>query len=132
MTSFATPSAKEVLTVMQQVSSPQLRRVFFDGLDNPNWVRPLLRAKQFNPPEPVMDDEGYVRERPWPEIDYLARMAPLATDDVIAVFLACKKSRNSWFRRAVIEVAASLPVKQAVQWLWAFPSTAFNNPPMLR
>lgn len=115
MSDLATPSAKEVLAVMQQVSSPQLRRVFFDGLDNPNWVRPLLRAKQFNPPEPVTDDEGYIRERPWPEIDYLARMAPVATDDVIAVFLALKKSRNSWFRRAVIEVASSLPVEQAAR-----------------
>ncbi|KQO99689.1 hypothetical protein ASF30_07215 [Leifsonia sp. Leaf264] len=77
---------------------------------------PLLKAGQFaSPPEPVTDAEGFIREKPWPEVDYLVRMAPLAPDAVIEVFLTLQQSENSWIRRSAIFVGANLPAEKAVQ-----------------
>jgi len=111
---FPKPTPAEVSNAMRQVPSPQLRRVFFEGLNNPHWVIPLLEAGQFgSPPEPTVDTEGSVREKPWPEIDYLVRMAPLVPDDVIRVFITIKSSANSWVRRSIVAVGASLPPEKA-------------------
>ena len=53
-------------------------RYFFDRLQNPEWVKPLLDKGFFtNPPTPENDEEkGTIGFPMWPESQYLARMAP--------------------------------------------------------
>ena len=127
---LSTPSGAEVAEAMRLIRSPQLRRVFFDGLNNPNWVLPLLNAGQFSsPPEPVTDAEGYIREVPWPEVDYLVRMAQLAPDAVVEVFLSLQASENSWVRRSAIFVGANVAAEKAVKLkplLEAWANTGFG------
>ncbi|MGN6325053.1 hypothetical protein [Pseudolysinimonas sp.] len=116
MTDYPVPSQADVDQAIRLIPSPQLRRVFFDGLANPNWIKPLFDAGQFgSPPEPVQDEKGYIREEPWPEVDYLVRMAPFVPDAVIDVFLSLEGSRNSWVRRSAIFVGASLDPDKAVR-----------------
>lgn len=115
---------------MRQVPSLQLRQVFFDHLNNPKWVRALFEAGQFKaPPEPRVDKKGYIRDTPWPEVNYLARMATQVPDDVIDVFIALKKSENPWVRRTIVEVGASLSPDRAVRLapiLKAWESSGFG------
>jgi hypothetical protein len=57
---------------------------FFDRLESPEWIEPL-RERGFwaNPPEQVIDDEGYVRAPGWSQSRYLARVAAAAPSEVI-------------------------------------------------
>jgi hypothetical protein len=48
------------------------------------------------PPAPVRDDAGYVRDEPWPEIDYLVRMTKLVPEDVVNVAVDLLPSENAW------------------------------------
>lgn len=114
MTQFNPPTDQQVAAAIRRMSSLQLRRVFFEGLNNPLWVRALQEVGHFSPPEPETSDAG-VREMFWPEIDYLQRMARLAPDDVVDVLISVGTSNNSWVRRGIISIAASIPADTAAR-----------------
>lgn len=116
MTNHKEPTPEQVKQILRKISTLQLRRVFYSGNKNPLWVRPLLDAGAFiDPPEPTVDDKGLVREQPWPEIDYLKEMAPYVPDAVVDAILAVKNSSNSWIRRSVFEIGATIPADQAAR-----------------
>jgi hypothetical protein len=113
---FKTPSPEEVQLALRRIPTLQLRRVFYGGNKNPNWVKPLANAGAFAvPPEPIVDEKGFIREQYWPEIDYLKEMADLAPNDVVDVLLTLKDSTVSWIRRAVFEIGAKVPADQSVR-----------------
>ncbi|MCK9914657.1 MULTISPECIES: hypothetical protein [Microbacterium] len=90
--------------------------MFYEELANPLWVAPLMEAFAFDsPPEPTVDSDGLIREVYWPEMDYLTRMADFVPNDVVTVLLRLKASSNSWVRRGTIEIAAKVPIEDAVQ-----------------
>lgn len=116
MTEFKKPTPEQVQQTLRKIPTLQLRRVFYSGNKNPLWVRPLLDAGAFiNPPEPTVDDKGLIREQPWPEIGYLKDMAPHVPGDVVDVLLTVKDSTNSWIRRSVFEIGATIPADQAAR-----------------
>jgi hypothetical protein len=50
------PTTDEVQNLLRRIPTPQLRRAFFERLNNPFWVAALNSAGQFsNPPEPIED-----------------------------------------------------------------------------
>jgi hypothetical protein len=115
MTNFSIPSQQQVDDAIRQMPTFQLRRVFFEDLQNPHLVRALKKAGQFtSPPEPVTDNTG-VREMFWPEIDYLERMAALVPDDVVDVLLEIGRSNNSWVRRGIVSIASTIPANTAAR-----------------
>lgn len=116
MNKFKTPSPEEVQLALRRIPTLQLRRVFYGGNKNPNWVKPLSSAGAFAaPPEPTVDEKGLIREQYWPEIDYLKEMADLAPSDVVDVLLTLKDSTVSWIRRAIFEIGAKIPADQSVR-----------------
>ncbi len=52
--------------------------------------------------------DGMVLSDPWPEIDYLVRMAPIVSKDVTKVFEGIAASDNQWVRRGIMEAASEL------------------------
>lgn len=107
---FSEPTAEDVREILLSIGRLQHRRVFYGGLSNPRWVGALRRAGAFREvPEPVEDADGFVREDPWPEIDYLVRMSEHAPGDVVGAVLALPHTRNSWIRRGICEIAANVP-----------------------
>jgi hypothetical protein len=116
MPSFRAPTAEQVRAALLKIPTFQLRRVFYEGLENPLWVRPLLEAGAFtNPPEPEPTGDGYIRDTYWPELAYLTRIAPQAPDDVVDVLLQLKESNNAWVRRAVFEIGSQIPAESSVR-----------------
>ena len=116
MSGFRAPTQEQVEAALRRIPTFQLRRVFFEALANPLWIQPLQKAGVFkNPPEPRVDEKVLVREAFWPEIDYLTRMAPLAPTEVVDVLLTLEMSKNSWVRRGVFEIGASIPADQAAR-----------------
>lgn len=116
MPSHRTPSPDQVRAALLKIPTFQLRRVFYEGLENPLWVRPLFDAGAFtSPPEPESTGDGYVRDTYWPELSYLTRIAPQAPDDVVDVLLKLQDSNNAWVRRAVFEIGSQIPAESSVR-----------------
>lgn len=110
------PSAEQVKNVLLKIPTFQLRRVFYEGLTNPQWVRPLLQAGAFaSPPEPTVLGDGLTRDVFWPEVTYLINMAPHVPSDVVDVLLTLQWSNNPWVRRAAIEIGTVVPADQGAR-----------------
>ncbi|HUZ56906.1 MAG TPA: hypothetical protein VMU94_30850 [Streptosporangiaceae bacterium] len=113
---WATPEADEVQVVAGSLTDENLKRLFFAELQNPNWIEPLAALGMFaTEPEPWLDEAGRQRPRPWPEGEYLARMAadePVAVSDLL---LDHATSENPWVQRVVLQAALAVPAEQAVR-----------------
>jgi hypothetical protein len=113
---YSAPTTDQVDEVMRRITKTQLRRAFFEGLENPLWVEPLAAAGAFrNPPEPTPSADGLLRETYWPQATYLAKVAVSAPQEVVDVLLTLSGATNSWVRRLVFQIAASIPAEHAVQ-----------------
>lgn len=116
MSSYRAPTAEQVRAALLRIPTYQLRRVFYEGLENPLWVRPLMEAGAFSsPPEPESTGDGYMRDTYWPELSYLTRIAPQAPDDVVDVLRELQGSNNGWVRRAVFEIGSQIPADSSVR-----------------
>ncbi|MEV6849994.1 hypothetical protein [Actinoplanes sp. NPDC051411] len=116
MSSYKAPSNADVQAALLKIPTFQLRRVFYEGLKNPRWIRPLFEAGAFaHPPEPENTDDGYIRDVYWPEMSYLTRIAPEAPSDVVDVLLSLGNSNNAWVRRAVFEIGSRIPATEGAR-----------------
>lgn len=116
MAGYRAPTQDQVREALRRITTLQLRRVFFEGLKNPLWVKPLAKEGAFrNPPESEVLPDGLIRDVYWPEIDYLIRAASAAPRDVVDVLLRLQKSNNPWVRRGVFTIGASIPAGQAAR-----------------
>ena len=70
---YAEPTDLQIQECLTLISSPQLRRAFFERLQNPLWLEPLDAREVFSTlPEPETTLDGLVRDLYWPEIGYLS------------------------------------------------------------
>ena len=116
MTRFSVPTMAEVEAAVRRLTSYQLRRVFYDGLKNPHWVKPLAELGVFvDPPEPEPTGDGYIRDVYWPEASYLMNVCADAPGDVVDVLLGLEATSNSWVRRATFVVGSQVPAAEAVR-----------------
>ncbi|MGI8678137.1 MAG: hypothetical protein ACR2LX_05520 [Jatrophihabitans sp.] len=100
--------------MLASIADLSLRSLFFSELENPEWLEPLAALGVFvSPPEPQVDSEGIERVLPWPEGDYLVRIANDRPDDVVTILQAVAESRNPWVQRTVISAAMKLPSNRA-------------------
>ncbi len=121
MTRYSVPTTVAVETTVRRLTSYQLRRVFYEGLKNPHWVKPLADLNVFgDPPEPEPTGDGYIREQFWPEISYLINVCRDAPTDVVDVLLSLGATSNSWVRRAAFVIGSQVPAEEAVRMkpLW--------------
>lgn len=115
---FQEPSPELIEEVLVRIGDLQHRRVFYDGLENPNWVKPLAEANAFgNVPTTVVDAEGYLRTSPWPEGDYLVRMASHVPDDVAQVLVPLKSTEDPYVQRVILRAATHMPSGLALEFV---------------
>lgn len=113
---WAKPTQGEVDGVLASIADQSLRALFFSELENPEWLEPMAALGVFaNPPEPQLDSNGVERVLPWPEGDYLVKIADNRPEDVIAILRSVAESRNPWVQQTVISAARKLPNDQAKQ-----------------
>lgn len=113
---WVTPEPEEVQVVVGSLADENLKRLFFAELQNPNWLTPLAALGSFaTDPETWVDQTGIARARPWPEGEYLARLAaaePVAVTDLLLEHAA---SPNPWVHRVVLDAALAVPPAQAAR-----------------
>jgi hypothetical protein len=75
---------------------------------------PLANLGVFDsPPEPQTDAEGVERVLPWPEGDYLVRIATDRPALVSTILTKLATTANPWVQRSMISVASKLPPTDA-------------------
>lgn len=109
MTSYSKPTSEQIEAAMPLLSSPQHEAYFFSRLENPLWIPPLAKRNVFKYPPPAESVEGGgVRFPPWPPSGYLARMAPLAPDEVAQLF-AEMDTDNASIVGDILRAALAMP-----------------------
>lgn len=107
--------ARELRT--QVPNSLVVRRRFFDRLKDPAWL-PLLRSEGFfkRPPVPETNPEqGTVWFPPWPESQYLARMAAERPGEVLQILLEAPLTDNIRVLEDFLDAALAMPPDLSAQ-----------------
>jgi hypothetical protein len=113
---FDAPDEDTVARVLLRLGDPQHRRVFYSGLDNPKWVTPLAAQGAFERVAPAgVDAGGVVRAEPWPEGEYLARMAQTVPSDVADVLEPIADTENVYAQQAITSAALAMPAPAAAR-----------------
>ena len=90
-----------------------VRREFFNGLDNPAWIGPLREAGYFNNPPTVRRiGKELVQFPSWPESRYLVRMADATPAEVAEIF-ASLHTENPTVIGDMVEAALAMPATVA-------------------
>lgn len=130
MTGFKAPTKEQVREALRRIPTPQLRRAFLEGLNNPLWLEPLAKEGVFqNPPQRITTDDGSVSDPYWPEIEYVVRVAAAVPSTAVDILVELKDSDNAWVRRALFAVGAMVPATEAARLkpvLKAWLSTGFG------
>ncbi len=107
---FVPPDLGLLDSTLARLGDDQHRRLFYERLENPLWVKPLTERGALSPPELERLPDGYVQAAPWPAGEYLVRMASAAPGDVANALLACIGTENYIARRTLVMAASKLPV----------------------
>jgi len=99
-------------------------RHFFESINSPEWLRHLAEAGFFSAPPPIEESEETIRTPPWPESDYLRRVAGQAPEEVRTVILNIPETKNPLVHEDLVLAAMEMPpnvaaklVPKAVKWL---------------
>lgn len=126
------PTEIQVERAVERLLLPVHRQVFYSHLRSPHWLPHLVRRGQFSEvPDRIEHTEGW-SALPWPERNYLIRIAQDVPDAVAGVFLAIPdKNTNPFVWSAAAEAARKMPGPigsvLAIRIAKAIPGT----PPML-
>jgi hypothetical protein len=83
---------------------------FFEKLSSPAWIEPLAKRGRFDHPPGIERIGNMYRFPPWPEGEYLLRMADVAPQKVAAAIKpVCFASDNHIVHRLLVETARKLP-----------------------
>jgi hypothetical protein len=90
-------------------------RYFFEKLNFPTWLAPLAAKGRFRNPPHKVAVEGGVMFPPWPESQYLARMAriPAAQREVLDIVQAMPDTDNINVHNDLLDIALVLPANAA-------------------
>ncbi|MCJ1711816.1 hypothetical protein MT344_11585 [Clavibacter michiganensis subsp. phaseoli] len=116
MTQFIEPTVEQVQDALRRIHSPQLRRAFYSGLKNPLWLQLLRDEGVFNTTEAaIVAADGSTNDTFWPEIEYLSRVATHVPATAVDILLELQANNNTWMRRAVFSVGASIDAREAAR-----------------
>jgi hypothetical protein len=114
--SFSAPTDEQVSEAIRRTPTPQLRRAFYEGLQNPLWLKPLKDAGAFRTPPPrITMDDGSIGDPYWPEIEYVVRVAGDSPTVAVDILLDLKDSDNAWVRRALFAIGAKVPASETAR-----------------
>jgi len=112
MSYWTKPTPDLIRKTIARLAAAEHVSYFFRRLNNPLWVEPLEEGGLFsNPPEATVSG-GVERFVPWPQSEYLLRMAPLAPQAVARVIRSVK-TNNPLVQRDLVRAAALLPATEA-------------------
>jgi hypothetical protein len=132
------PSNSDVERFLALAADPALRLYAFSHLDREDWLDLLQEHGAFEliGARDESNPTGQLQYgRPWPELDYLRRLARKRADDVLKIVSAIQPVDDWYLASAMIGLAVALPpahaaklVARLIQWMhqspnaWAYAS----------
>ena len=111
------PKPEQVQKAVEQIRKRGANyEYFFAKLSSPDWIAPLAEKGLFSSPPPAVRQGDGISFSFWPESRYLARMAALAPEVVLAVMEAIPETDNVRVHEDFCEAAAAMPGRQAAEW----------------
>lgn len=114
----STPTKKHLTLLKNNIPNSSVTyNYFFEKLESPHWLTPLISAGFFkSPPPPIEHPEGGVSYPFWPQAYYLRKMAliPEKQKEILDICLNVK-TENPRTNSELLEIALLLPVEMAVQ-----------------
>jgi len=128
MRSWKKPTTEQVEQAVARLAHREQVSYFFEKLQNPLWLEPMVRKHFFDQPPPAERDEvkGSIRFPVWPASRYLARIAGHngTQELVLKTALGIPDTDNVRVHEDLADVACELParlaaafVKKAKKWL---------------
>ena len=111
------PRPETVEKALEQIGKSAANYLyFFEKLTSPSWIAPLDKGR-FSAPPAMIEVEGGIMFPPWPESQYLARMAnlPEAQAQVLQIVLGMPATDNIGIHADLMDVALALPPAQSAQ-----------------
>jgi hypothetical protein len=108
--SLKTPTLEAIERTLARLGKAGANAYFFDRLSNPAWIEPLAERGFFKRPPDVdrTRGDGTFSLPDWPELRYLKKMAPLATEAVGNLVVAIPDTDNSQVRARQLEIGLHL------------------------
>ena len=108
---------KELLDILRKGTA--YYRYFFERIRSPRWLALLRREGFFKSPPAVIKEGGYIQFPPWPESQYLVRMAKRtdAHGEVTKILMDIPLNDNARVNMDLIDVALQLPPSRAAEWV---------------
>ena len=101
--------------IAQLQKSPEHYSYFFDKLQKPDWIKPLLERGFFKEPPSVRREGEYMSFPFWPESQYLMRMAEKDPEHAFQALHAIPHTDNPRVHEDILEAVAKLPSSFAHQ-----------------
>lgn len=119
MKSWQKPTEQQINKALSALVHLPNLRFFFDKLENPEWLEPLAKRAFFNNPPDIIKDEkkGTIGFPPWPVSNYLARMAELKPQEVLAIINKIPDNGNIRVYQDFIEALLRMPPEISVKLL---------------
>lgn len=86
---------------------------FFSRLTDPTWIKPLREHGFLRHPQPIERGEDFVRYPPWPESEFLARVADQDPGTVLDTILAMEPTDNQSVHQDIADAACAMPPHMA-------------------
>ena len=115
MKSWKIPTAEQVEKAIALIGRAEHYRLFFDRLENPNWISRLHAKGYFKKPPATIEDKvkATVSFPLWPESRYLIRVAKLAPDEVLSIVLKMEETNNTRIHEDFVDIALNIPARKS-------------------
>jgi len=113
--SIEKPSAEDAERARSLLVRSTQRHYFFSNLEHPGWLEPLAESRYFAvPPDVIADRDGRIRTQPWPEGQYLVRVAAKEPKRVAEVLNGINRGiKNPVVWLTVAQAASKMPGTEA-------------------
>lgn len=115
MDSWTKPTDEQVDRTVRQLIDGGHYAYFFERLENPLWIEPLMKRGFFRDPPALIEDveAGTVTVPMWPESAYLARMAREAPELVLSIIGSLPQTENSRAQEDFVDALLAIPAVDA-------------------
>lgn len=124
--------------IAQIQKSPEHYSYFFNKLQKPDWIKPLLERGFFKEPPLVKREGEYLSFPFWPESQYLTRMAEKDPEVTFQALKAIPPTDNPRVHEDILEAVAKLPssfalqlAKKELEWIKEQKNLYFSLPETL-
>ncbi len=104
----AKADVKQAIALMHSETEWQF---FFEKIDSPDWLQPLIEEGIFKEPENIKIENGIVRILSWPQGKYLIKVASIKPNEVADIIKNISKTDNPNVLEACVDAMIEMPIE---------------------